>query len=611
MCGIAGVVGFATPDILRKMSAAIEHRGPDAEGIVSLRDNSLHFIHRRLSILDLSVNGAQPMSSHNGRWLVILNGEIYNFKELRKELSRNWKGTSDTEVLTEAVAEWGLVATLKKIVGMFAIAAYDKESDALFLARDRMGEKPLYYGHGKNGFIFSSELKPIKVNPTFEKVIDRKALRNYFAFNYIPAPQTIYENISKLEPGHYLEIKLSDMTIKKNSYWTLPGSPQTFEGSYQEALASLENMLNRTIHDQMISDVPLGAFLSGGIDSSTVVALMQKNSSQKVKTFTIGFHTKEYNEAAFAKEVARHLGTEHTEVYVSPEDVLNVIPKIPHIYDEPFSDSSQIPTYLVSEITRKHVTVALSGDAGDEVFAGYNRYLLGPRIAKIPPFLRKGMSAMVTGTPEVFLKRAGVKGDKKQKLLQSLRSVNKQQIYNSFTTHWGEEENIVLNEREISYPELRDDLNFEMAMNWADFHSYLPDDILVKVDRAAMAVGLETRVPFLDHRIIEFAWSLPFDFKVHNGKGKRILKDVLYKHLPTNMFQRPKTGFAIPLEYWLRKELKDWAHALLDPEKIKTQGLNNNLIQERWQEHQAGKANWHYQLWDVLMYMAWLEAESV
>ena len=497
---------------------------------------------------------------------------------------------------------------------MFAFALYDMENKTLFLARDRFGEKPLYYSQMNGHFFFGSELKALVKHPSFNKKISKRALKSFFKYNYIPAPDSIYENTYKLKPAHYIEFNTKDSTFIERPYWTIK-KDEIFKGSYQEALSILETKLMTTVKEQMISDVSIGAFLSGGVDSSTVVALMQKVSSKPVKTFSIGFNEKKFNEAEYAKAVANHLKTDHTEMYVSAKDALSVVPKLSTIYDEPFSDSSQVPTYLVSAMTRKHVTVALSGDAGDEVFGGYNRYFFAPKIhnkLKMIPFPMKKMliSGIKTVPNKVWDKVLPFTTDKVHKLASVLDLKSEYDIYNRLISHWGDAENPVLSDESvINYSfDKSDSMSFEEKMMMLDTHTYLPDDILVKVDRAGMAVSLESRIPFLDHRVVEFAWTLPLEYKIQKGVGKRILRDILYKHVPRELIDRPKMGFGVPLDSWLRNELKEWAEDLLNEQKIKSAGLlNYSIIKKKWDEHQSGKMNWQYLLWDVLMFQDWYE----
>lgn len=612
MCGIYGFVGEPDLNSLRAGLRAIQHRGPDAEDCLLL-DFKVHLGHRRLSILDLSESGAQPMKSHHGDQYLIYNGEVYNYRELRKNLIRSWRGHSDTEVILEAFSEWGFESTLRKLKGMFGLAFYDANKKKLFLARDRFGEKPLYYGYSGGNFFFGSELKSFREHPEFIKNIDRKALNSFFKYNYVPAPLTIYEGISKLEPGCFVELDLESNSLTKTRYWDFSKIPEgTCPLSFADSSLELERLLKETIRGQMLSDVPLGAFLSGGVDSSLIVALMQSISSSPVKTFTIGFHEKSFNEAVYAKKVAEHLATDHHELYISPQDALDVVPKLSHIYDEPFSDSSQIPTFLVSEMTKKKVTVALSGDAGDEIFGGYNRYFMGKKISKsffwLPHAMRQAGSKAITSIrPGVWDKISPVSGDKIHKLASVIGSRTENDLYDKLLSHWdGQSSPVLTTEKAIQYSYKGN--SFEEKMMLCDALTYLPDDILVKVDRASMAVSLETRVPFLDHEVAEFGRRLPLDFKINNGKGKVILREILYRYVPKQLIERPKMGFGVPIEHWLRSDLKDWAAALLDEKKISEQGLlDYSKIKEKWEEHLSGKRNWQYLLWDVLMFQDWYE----
>lgn len=615
MCGFYGFIGKPDINSLKKGLDLIQHRGPDSEGSVLLSDK-VHLGHRRLSILDLSPSGHQPMKSQSGNLHLIFNGEIYNYQSIRNELNRSWKGHSDTEVILEGFSEWGVENALKKMKGMFALAVYDESRRVLFLARDRFGEKPLYYGKMDQNLLFGSELKSLTSHPTFRKVISRKALKSFFRYSYVPAPLSIYENVFKLMPGHFLEINIDTLEIKDKRYWDINSvKTGTSTLSFTEASQKLESLLTKAIEGQMISDVPLGAFLSGGVDSSAVVAIMQKISSKPIKTFSIGFNEKLFNEAHFAKDVAAHLKTEHHELYVSPKQALEVVPKLSHIYDEPFSDSSQIPTYLVSEMTKKHVTVALSGDAGDEVFGGYNRYFQGSKIHNSIMWMPSSIRSMIAGTitavpPGMLDKISPISGDKWHKLAKVLNVKSGDEIYKRLISHWNDEESPVFgDENSVQYEfDALGDRELVEKMMLCDSLTYLPDDILVKVDRAAMAVSLETRVPFLDHEVTEFARSLPLKYKVANGEGKLILKDVLYRHVPRNLIDRPKMGFGVPIGDWLKNELKDWAMSLLDERKIREQGLlDYERIKVRWDEHQSGKRNWQYHLWDVLMFQDWYE----
>jgi len=645
MCGIAGIMDCSTTELashVRNMVASIRYRGPDDFGVWCDERVGIGLGHARLSILDLSPEGHQPMSSASGRYVIVFNGEIYNFSELRSELERvgqTFRGHSDTEVMLAAFEEWGIEKALSRFVGMFAFALWDRGDRALTLARDRMGEKPLYYGWQGNTFLFGSELKALKAHPAFLGEIDRDALALMLRHNYIPSPYSIYKGIRKLPPGSYLSFQMGKRESKPVPYWSARetaerGQAQLFFGSEADAVLALEAQLLETIGSQMIADVPLGAFLSGGVDSSTVVALMQAQSSRPVKTFTIGFHEKGYDEAQYAKSVARHLGTEHTELYVMPREAMNVIPRLPTIYDEPFSDSSQIPTFLVSELARQHVTVSLSGDGGDELFGGYNRYFwatnIWRRIGWAPKPLRAALAGTLTALPpttwnSVFRGLACVvptawryanPGDKLHKVAEILAVGTPEEIYLDLVSHWKEPAAVVRGAQEpptvlTDAGQWTDLPDFEQRMMYLDQMTYLPDDILTKVDRAAMGVSLETRVPFLDHRLVEFAWSLPLSLKIREGQGKWLLRQVLYRHVPKQLMDRPKMGFGVPIDVWLRGPLRAWAEELLDEARLQREGyFTPSPIRMKWAEHLSGTRNWSYYLWDVLMFQAWLSAQE-
>ena len=636
MCGIAGYIGEVRnpSDCLTKMAHAINHRGPDSNGIWT-DQKEIGLAHSRLSILDLSAAGHQPMHSPSGNYVMIFNGEIYNHKHLRRELElisqRNWVGHSDTETLLASIEEWGLKNTLTKVKGMFAIALWDKNSKNLYLSCDRIGEKPLYYGWVNDQFVFASELKSIKKFPKFNSEIDRSSLAMFMRFNSIPAPYSIYKNIYKLEPGQIVKIHSRSKQIKKYIFWSIEeaykkGNRNIFTGSSMEAVNKLEHLLSNAVSSQMQSDVPLGAFLSGGVDSSTIVALMQSFSNSKVNTFTIGFNSKQFDEAKHATLVAKHLGTNHYDKYVTDSDALNVIPNLPNIYDEPFADSSQIPTFLVSEFAKQKVTVALSGDAGDELFGGYNRYMFSEKtlntILKTPSTLKRLVSKIILSIPEEkwtsllggsLHNRFANIGNKIHKTADILSSKSNRdlhlklvsQIYD--TSKWlknSDEYKSKLNDDIVRFEELN---SIESMMAY-DLISYLPTDILTKVDRAAMSVSLETRIPFLDLDIIEFSASLPIEFKIRNGVSKWALREVLYRYVPKDLIERPKMGFGVPLAEWLRGPLKDWAESLLDEQRLHQEGFFNvEFVREKWFEHLSGNRNWSFQLWNVLMFQAWLE----
>lgn len=641
MCGLVGFLGEALSplDLLNNMTNAIVHRGPDDQGVWFDNAVGIGLSHARLSILDLSPAGHQPMHSAFDRYVLVFNGEIYNHHLLRDELealsSRKWRGYSDTETLLAAIEQWGLEATLKKTKGMFAIALWDKQTETLYLARDRMGEKPLYYGWLNGVFVFASELKAIKALPDFNIPINRNALALYLRYSCIPAPFSIYENLFKLEPGTIISTRRGENKIRKSVYWSTlevlkKGAQDPFTGTADEAVTQLEAVLQNAVALQMDADVPLGAFLSGGIDSSTIVALMQSQSSQNVRTFSIGFDNKAYNEAEHARAVASHLGSEHFDMYVSGQDALDVIPKLPHIYDEPFADSSQIPTFLVSQIAKQKVTVSLSGDAGDELFGGYDRYQLANRawakVNRIPRPIRNAFSSAAKSLPAGFWKgffspldavkskpgKPVFYGDKFLKACDLLNFESRSDFYHKgFMSHNLDSHSWVLGSSAINSS--FDTADFSQAayleeMMALDMLHYLPNDILTKVDRAAMAMSLETRVPLLDPSVIQFAASLPLGYKVRDGVGKWVLRQVLYKHVPKELIERPKMGFGVPLAEWLRGPLKDWAEALLDEKRLYDEGFFNvTLVRQKWLEHSSGLRNWHVQLWDILMFQAWLE----
>jgi asparagine synthase (glutamine-hydrolysing) len=642
MCGFAGLVagnGSAklgpVERILESMGDALQHRGPDGAGIW-FKDNT-GLVHRRLSIQDLSAAGSQPMNSASSRFVLAFNGEIYNFRHLRSELEKIgvvFKGYSDTEVMLAAFEAWGVESSLDRFNGMFAFALVDLTDRQLILARDRMGEKPLYYGWQKGALLFGSELKALQAHPSWEGEIDRSALTLLLRHNLIPAPHTIYQNIAKLPPASWVTFQLdgkSELWPDPKRYWSLE---EAFRPSRIVSLVAaadeLESRLTEVIGEQMIADVPLGAFLSGGIDSSTVVALMQKQVSQAVRTFTIGFQEKGFNEAEQARAVAGHLGTCHTELYVSPEDGLKVIPDLASIYDEPFADSSQIPTWLVSCMTRQHVTVALSGDGGDELFCGYPRYpdtvnawngrgSLKSRLRRLAAVMPPELMAQM-----IRLLVPGQRGRSVMTLAERLRQEGclakahcLPEYYRRQVGFWAEPEALVKGGQELEYA-LTGEIPYNIAddplktLMWLDLNWYLPDDILVKVDRAAMACSLETRVPLLDRRIVEFALSLPTDLNMEAGIGKRVLREVLYRHVPREMVERPKQGFAVPLGQWLRTSLRDWAESLLDENRLKREGyFYPTPIRRLWKAHLAGVDDHAYALWGVLMFQAWLDIHKV
>ncbi|RDE51179.1 MAG: asparagine synthase (glutamine-hydrolyzing) [Candidatus Accumulibacter meliphilus] len=640
MCGITGQFNGSKRHQLERtvamMAATLYRRGPDDGGVWVDEAVGIALGHRRLSILDLSPAGHQPMASSCGRFVIAFNGEIYNHLELRGRLKgQDWRGHSDTETLLACFAAWGIEKTLERAVGMFAIALWDRETCTLTLARDRIGEKPLYYGWQGDTLLFGSELKALKAHPAFKAEIDRGALALLLRHNYVPAPYSIYEGIHKLPAGTYLQLQPGQRDAEPVAYWSLAevaerGMASPFSGSDEDALNRLEQHLGAAVRNQMVADVPLGALLSGGLDSTAITALMQANSSRPVRSFTIGFDEREYDEATHARAVAAHLGTDHTELRLSGSDALALVPQMPSMYDEPFADSSQLPTHLVMKLARQHVTVALSGDAGDELFGGYNRYFLAPkvwrRVGWMPLPLRRAMGAGLTALPSEMInrlagplaRRAGIAhpGDKAHKLGRRLRAMRSMDdLYVSLVSEWPDAESMVvggfmppnlLDER-ARWPRLADPVARMMAL---DGLTYLPDDILVKVDRAAMAVSLETRAPFLDRDLIEFAWSLPMHMKIRDGQGKWLLRRLLDRYVPGELVERPKMGFGIPLDAWLRGPLRDWAESLLAEDRLRREGyLKPAPIRAAWKAHLAGQASYGYRLWSVLMFQAWLESQ--
>lgn len=626
---------------LRRISATIDHRGPDDHGTWCDTDAGIGLAHVRLSILDLSSAGHQPMVSASGRYVIVFNGEIYNHVLIRSRLedervAPKWRGHSDTEVLLAAFDAWGIRATVERCVGMFAIAVWDRHRRILTLGRDRIGEKPLYYGWWRGEFIFGSELKALRAHHGSGWEIDRDALAAFMRFSYIPAPKSIYRGIYKLPPGTLLTIGPSDpVPSEPVAYWSLldvarRGASAPFTGSDAEALSALEMRLRDAVSIQQIADVPLGAFLSGGVDSTAIVALMQRQSNRPVHTFTIGFSDSDYNEATHAQAVARHLETWHTELYVTPDEAREAITRLPRIYDEPFGDSSQIPTFLVSALARRHVKVSLSGDAGDELFGGYNRYLWARRIIRFPRLLRTFAARLLSSvspsrwdhTYEMcrpFLPASlhlRMPGDKAHKLASVLSASSVGVLYERLVSACPDPEVIVVGGHETtaladSWDDTADIGECEKRMMALDTLTYLPDDILCKVDRAAMGVSLETRVPFLDHRVVEFAWSLPLRMNIRNGQGKWILRQLVYKYVPRELIERPKMGFGVPIGAWLRGPLRDWAESLVDQSRIRQEGyLDAEAIRKKWLEHQSGARNWQYPLWNVLMFQAWMENEK-
>jgi len=651
MCGFAGFLGgqwqagnTGATAVLRRMNDTLTRRGPDSDGYWVDAESRIALGHRRLAILDLSAAGAQPMESTCKRFVLSFNGEIYNHLQLRKELQssgalQNFRGTSDTETMLAGFTHWGVRPTIERCVGMFAFGLWDRSTRTLTLGRDRLGEKPLYYGWQGLGtervFLFGSELKALRAHPSFSADINRDSICLLLRHNCIPAPHSIYTGIFKLPPGCLLDVSLSKSDGSAIPYWSIvaaaeQGLAARTQANEVEQLDQLETLLNTAVRQQMISDVPLGAFLSGGVDSSLIVALMQAHSDRPVKTFTIGYGDTEYNEAVHAAAVARHLGTEHTELYVAPAQAMNVIGRLPDIYCEPFADSSQIPTLLVSELARKHVTVALTGDAGDELLGGYNRHILTDhiwrKISCFPVSMRRfvGRTLMMM-PPRIFntladqlqkllpaARRQAYVGDKLQKVASVLTCDSVDALYLKLVSHWDNPASIVIGGHEpttVLTKGLRipDGLGDAEKMMLLDLLTYLPDDNLTKVDRAAMSVSLETRVPFLDHRVVEFSWRLPISMKIRGPIGKWALREILYRHVPKALIERPKMGFSVPIANWLRGPLRDWAEDLLDAGRLSREGyLDPTPIRQRWKEHLEGR-NWQYQLWDVLMFEAWVE----
>jgi asparagine synthase (glutamine-hydrolysing) len=638
MCGFAGVLGCGQTrsEFLDTMAATLLHRGPDDQHVWTDTEACIGLGHTRLSIIDLSPAGSQPMTSPSGRYVIAYNGEIYNHLELRAELRRAghapvWRGHSDTETLLANFDVYGVQATLQQAVGMFAFGVWDRATRTLTLGRDRLGEKPLYYGWQGGTLLFGSELKALKAHPLFNAEIDRDAVAAFMRFGYVPAPRSIYRGVSKLPPGTTLTIQADAAVVGEPvPYWSLidvahSGLQTPFTGSDADAIAELERLLSSAIALQSVADVPLGAFLSGGIDSSLIVALMQAQSERAVQTFTMGFHEEEYDEAQYGRAVAAHLGTDHTEFYVTPDEARSVIPLLPQLYDEPFADSSQIPTYLVSRIARRHVTVSLSGDAGDELFGGYNRHVHADSFMRIPRRGRQVVArvfsalspaqwnrayAAVSGVlPDRF--RSSLPGDHIAKLSATLQLESPAEVYQFLVSIWPNPNDVVLNAHDptniVAVWNRLDADGPQHRMMLLDALTYLPDDILCKVDRAAMGVSLETRVPFLDHRVVEFAWRLPLHLKVRDGRGKWILRRLLDKHVPSVLTEHPKTGFGVPISAWLRGPLREWAEDLLNARRLDHDGyLNSVIVQQKWQEHLSGRRNWQHQLWNVLMFQAWL-----
>lgn len=637
MCGIAGVLISAAQSREQferdavAMADSIAHRGPDDHGVWSDPEAGIALTHRRLSIVDLSPAGHQPMASADGRFIIIYNGEVYNHNELRPALEARgirFRGHSDTEVMLEAFAAFGIEATIKRLIGMFTIAVWDRRERTLTLVRDRLGIKPLYWAKFGGTFLFGSELKALRAYPGWTPRIDRSAVAAFMRHNYIPAPQTIYQGVQKLEPGMILTLPRGGAPHIE-AFWgarsvAKAGLANPLRGSDLELTNQLEDLLRDAVGRRMVADVPVGAFLSGGIDSSTVVAMMKAANTGPVRTYTIGFELFGFDEAKHSAAVARHLGTEHTEMTVTAKDALDVVPKLPDFYDEPFADSSQIPTYLVSAMTRQHVTVALSGDGGDELFAGYNRYQLTTRLwrslALLPRPLRSAIASMITALPAdrwtklLSIIPASVRqrqiGDKLHKFAAVLPCNGETALYRRLVTHW-EPSDIVLDAQEAKGVLWDEQIDQEFPdllerMQFFDQVTYLPDDILTKVDRASMAVALEARVPLLDHRVVEFAWRLPRTAKIRGGMSKWLLRQVLYRHVPKELVERPKMGFSVPLGDWLRGPLRPWAENLLAEPRLRQAGFFDTArVRQTWDDHLSSRRNHEYMLWNVLMFEGW------
>ena len=634
MCGITGFIStqVSNPkEVIHNMIGTLLHRGPDNTSIWN-DTNGVNMAHSRLSILDLSESGNQPIVSKSGRYVMVFNGEIYNYQELKKKIdsliSIQWSGSSDSEILIELIDYFGIKEALIKTKGMFAISVWDAKEKKLTLCRDRLGEKPLYYGWQNNSFVFGSELKSLQKFPGFKREIDRSSLALYLRYNSIPAPHSIFKDIYKLSPGGMISIGLD---LKRNTeifYWSTIeeaniAKQEVFSGSYLSAVDTLQSKLSVAVNSQMHADVPLGAFLSGGVDSSTIAALMQEQSSKKVKTFSIGFEDKRYNEAEHAKLVANHLGTDHHDMYVSSKDALNVLPLLPDMFDEPFADSSQIPMYLVSKIAKTKVTVCLSGDGGDELFGGYNRYLVASKlwnkISKIPKPGKSALAYLIKSLkPTVWDKISDLLyknkysnlGYKLHKGADSLQSKNIDDLYFNLISTIKNPTEWLINSEEHSNTNYNFDPKISgiERMMIRDLVGYLPTDILTKVDRTSMAVSLEARTPFLDKEIVKFALTLPEEYKIKAEVGKSVLRDVLYKYVPKDMIERPKMGFGVPLAEWMRGELRVWCEDLLNEKKLNDDGFfNSKLIREKWNEHLKGDVDWHHELWNVLIFQAWLK----
>jgi asparagine synthase (glutamine-hydrolysing) len=645
MCGIAGFWSKETRlselemrARVRSMTDALAHRGPDDAGAWIDASAGIALGHRRLSIIDLTPAGHQPMWSADGRLAIVFNGEVYNFAALRDELERDgavpWRGRSDTEILLEGISRWGLASALERAVGMFAFALWDRQARTLTLVRDRIGEKPLYYGWLGDTLLFASELKGIRAFPGWSGTLDQTALASFVHYGYVPAPLSIHANVAKLLPAHWIRFHCEGRTEGPYPYWSASKvtaqAARSLDIDEEQAANELERLLRESIAGQMIADVPVGAFLSGGIDSSLVVALMQAQSSRRARTFTIGFREAQFDETPHAAAVAAHLGTDHTQLYVTAEDALSLIPRLAGIYDEPFADNSQIPTLLLAQLTRKSVTVSLSGDGGDELFAGYGRYRTGDALwrmlSRIPFAARRGVGAAVrrvgAGTLEwiggaaspVFASAVGAEqlSERFHKTADVLGMRDLASVHRRMVAHWPSHEGVLLHG--VAKP-LHHESAFEehacgvSAMMAADLVGWLPDDVLAKLDRAAMSVSLETRVPLLDHRLIEFSWRLPLSAKLGAGRTKRLLRAVLDQYVPAHLIDRPKKGFNLPIGAWLRGPLRPWAEAQLDATRIRREGIFDvAVVHSAWRDHLSGRRDMHMRLWTILMFQAWLDS---
>lgn len=644
MCGLTGFwrAGGGRSDDMRatveSMAAALRHRGPDDDGQWINTEAGVAFGFRRLSIIDLTTAGHQPMQSHSGRYTIVFNGEVYNFSDIAAELrtidpSLQFRGHSDTEVILEAIEKWGLEGALERFIGMFAFALWDAKDRRLQLVRDRLGVKPLYYASFDDVLMFASEIKALRRHPAFSGRLRKEAVNTAIHLGYVPAPLTIYENVVKVEPGTICTFA-EPSSCRVRRYWSpaqvvREGRAHPFAAGLDEAADELDELLRSSISLRLISDVPVGVFLSGGIDSSTVTAVMRNISNGPVRSFSIGFGPDEFNEAPHARAIARHLGTEHTELYISSEDALAVIPKLPAMFDEPFADHSQIPTYLVSALARTSVTVSLSGDGGDELFGGYNRHMYAPRLwnaaSRLPRGTRRSLGSAIRSVPasvwpyaSAAFSRMGARQlhlqDKAGKFANALSAASSTAFYELLVSQWTDEPILSPDvSRSIADPRWNGVELDSVAeqMMYYDMVRYLPDDILVKVDRASMSVSLESREPLLDHRIVEFAWRLPLSMKIAGGESKRVLRRVLHRYVPADFFRRPKSGFEVPLAEWLRGPLREWAESLLEERSLDSGIFNRSTVTKAWREHLSGRVNRQHGLWNVLMFRAWQEATVV